>query len=271
MQESYELETIEQLRAIADILRVRIIDLLQEHPMTVTQLGDTLGMTPAKVHYHVRELEKVGLLRLVETREKGGILEKYYQPIAKDISVSKNLFLTAPPDESLAATSAWLDQMKDGFQRAFRIALEQKDEQPDLGLGFSHIYVTTEEQKQLFKQVAELLKKYENRRALDGEKAMVVALVGYPQETPPPEHGWPEVVSAPAENNWTVGVAHFKRDQLEKIVAEGKRLAIHVTGICQFAHDISPDLAERAVEHIHLIGKLEASAAVREVLMKKRT
>ena len=271
MQESYELETIEQLRAIADILRIRIIDLLQEHPMTVTQLGDTLGMTPAKVHYHVRELEKVGLLRLVETREKGGILEKYYQPIAKDIAVAKNLFLTAPPDESLAATSAWLDQMKEGFQRAFRLALEQKDEQPDLGLGFSHIYVTTEEQKQLFKQVAELLKKYEKRRALDGEKAMVVAVVGYPQETPAPEHAWPDVVAAPAENNWTVGVAHFKRDQLEKTLAEGKRLDIHVTGICQFADDISPDLAERAVEHIHLIGKLVASPAVREVLMKKRS
>lgn len=27
-------------------------------------------------HYHVRELERVGLVQLVETREKGGILEK---------------------------------------------------------------------------------------------------------------------------------------------------------------------------------------------------
>ncbi|MDQ6645456.1 MAG: helix-turn-helix domain-containing protein [Chloroflexota bacterium] len=271
MQESYELETIEQLRAIADILRVRIIDLLQEHPMTVTQLGDTLDMTPAKVHYHVRELEKVGLLRLVETREKGGILEKYYQPIAKDISVSKNLFLTAPPDESLAATSAWLDQMKDGFQRAFRIALEQKDEQPDLGLGFSHIYVTSEERKELFKQIAELLKKYENRRALDGEKAMVVAILSYPQATSSSEQAHSAVVSDPTKNNWVVGVAHFNRSDLEKTLAEGKRVDIHVTGICQFANDVSPDLAERAIEHIHLIGKLEATPAVREVLIKKRS
>ncbi len=73
------------------MLRLRIIDLLQGHPMTVTQLGEIMGMAPAKVHYHVRELERVGLLQLVETREKGGILEKYYQPIAKDISVSRNL------------------------------------------------------------------------------------------------------------------------------------------------------------------------------------
>ena len=271
MRESYELETIEQLRAIADLLRIRIIDLLQDHPMTVTQLGDTLDMAPAKVHYHVRELEKVGLLRLVETREKGGILEKYYQPVAKDISVSKSLFLTAPPDESLAATSAWLDQMKDSFQRAFRMALEQKNEQPDLGIGFSHVYLTTEEQKQLFKQMSEMLKKYENRRALEGEKAMVVAMLSYPQAASSPEQIHPTSASAPTKNNWIVGVAHFNRSDLEKTLAEGKRVDIHVTGVCQFANDVSPDLAERAVEHIHLIGTLEATPAVREVLIKKRS
>lgn len=270
MQETYELETIEQLRAIADMLRIRIIDLLQNQPMTVTQLGDTLGIAPAKVHYHVRELERVGLLRLVETREKGGILEKYYQPIAKDISVSKNLFLTAPPDESLAATSAWLDQMKDGFQRAFRNALEQRIEEPDLGLGFSHIYVTAEEQKQLYKQIAELLKTFETRRAIDGEKALVIAMLSYPQSIPPSEYTHSDIMAAPMENNWTVGVAHFNRECLEKAVAEGKRVDIHVTGICQFDDDVSAELAEQAVERIHLIGKLQASPEVREVLMKKR-
>src|SRR6266704_3869893 len=135
MLENYEIETNEQLRAIADMRRARILELLRDRPMTVTQLGELMGEGPAKIHYHVRELERVGLLRLVETREKGGILEKYYQPVAKNISVSKTLFMTAPPDESLAATSSWLDQVKDGFQRAFRSALEQKIEEPDLSLG----------------------------------------------------------------------------------------------------------------------------------------
>ena len=142
MLEQYEIDSVEQLRAIADILRLRIIDLLQDHPMTVTQLGEVLATAPAKVHYHVRELEKVGLLQLVEKREKGGILEKYYQPIAKDISVSKNLFLTVPPDESLAATGIWFDQVKDGFQQALRAAMERKEEEPNLILAFTHIHIT---------------------------------------------------------------------------------------------------------------------------------
>src|SRR5216684_2482973 len=273
MQEQYEIETIEQLRAIADILRLRIIDLLQPQPMTVTQLGDVLKMAPAKVHYHVRELERVGLLQLVETREKGGILEKYYQPIAKNISVAKSLFLSAPPDESLAATSAWLDQLKDGFQRAFRTALEQKDEQPNLGLGFSHIYATTEEQKQLTQQIYDILKPYENRRCIEGEQAGIIALISYPQIADSPAHLQPETVLTPAstKNGWTVGVAHFDRKDLEKTLAEGKRLSINVTGVCQFANDVSVELADRAIDQFRLIGKLQAPAAVREVLLKKRT
>src|SRR5437867_13261433 len=113
MQEHYELETLEQLRAIADLLRLRIIDVLKERPMTVTQLGELLGMAPAKVHYHVRELEKVGLLRLVETREKGGILENYYQPIAREIDVAKGLLHSAPPDELIATLRDWVEQIKE--------------------------------------------------------------------------------------------------------------------------------------------------------------
>jgi DNA-binding transcriptional ArsR family regulator len=268
MQEKYEIQTIEQLRAIADILRLRIIDLLQHQPMTVTQLGDMLEMAPAKVHYHVRELERVGLLQLVETREKGGILEKYYQPIAKDISVAKSLFLSVPLDESLAATSSWLDQLKEGFQRAFRIALEQKDEQPNLSLGFSHVFVTAEEQKQIAQQIINVLKPYESRRGIEGEQAGVIGVISYPQTAVPST-----AALAPAfmENSWTVGVARFNRKDLEKSLAESKRLRIHVTGICHFANDISVELADRAIEHISLIGKLQAPAGVREVLLKKRT
>ena len=59
--EVYNLETIEQMRAIADPLRQRIMQELLQQPRTVTQVAEVLGIAPAKVHYHVRELERVGL------------------------------------------------------------------------------------------------------------------------------------------------------------------------------------------------------------------
>lgn len=270
MLEHYEIENIEQLRAIADMLRLRIIDLLQKKPMTVTQLGDELDVAPAKVHYHVRELEKVGLLHLAETREKGGILEKYYQPVAREISVEKSL-LSAPPDEALAMTGAWLNQIKDGFQQAFRRALEMRDAKPRMSIGFTHMYVTAEEQEQLCKQIAELLKPYEERRGIQGEQEVMGSVLVYPvgaslAGTLPAALPRSET---PAQNTWAVGAADYSRVDLEKSLAEGTRMHINVIGVCRFTDDISADLADRAIEYFHIIGKLIASQEVHEVLLKK--
>ena len=99
----YEINSLEQLRAMADQLRLSILQRLLGRAMTVTQLGEALGIAPAKAHYHVRELERVGLVRLVQTREKGGILEKYYRAVAEDIQVPRSLLSSAPTDEALAA------------------------------------------------------------------------------------------------------------------------------------------------------------------------
>jgi DNA-binding transcriptional ArsR family regulator len=272
MQERYEIDSIEQLRAIADVLRIRIVDVLHDQPMTVTQLGDVLGEAPAKIHYHVRELEKVGLLRLVETREKGGILEKYYQPVARDFSVSNSLFLRASPDESLAAIGAWFDQLKDGFHRAFRIAIEQKEDAPNLQLNDAILYLTAEEHRQLCKQVYELFKHYDQRRGIEGEQAVLGTFISFPRDVAAKAT---QTQAQPANesirNIWMVGSMQFSRADLEQVLADGQRLHVHVTGICQFAKDISAELANSAIEQLQVIGKLVATPAVREVLERKHT
>lgn len=268
MLESYEINTLEQLRAVADTLRIHIIDLLVDRPMTVTQLGEALGLAPAKIHYHVRELEKVGLLQLVEKREKGGVLEKYYQPIARDFSVSKELFMTAPHDDSLAVLGAYIDQIKGGFQSAFRAALEHKDEHSFPSLGGSHLYVTSEEHKQLFDQILALVKQYESPRGIEGEQEMNIAVIAYAQADAQQRPAPAGVITT--KNTWSVGALNYNRQDLEQVVAEGRRLNLNVTGICTFADDISADLADRAIEKFTLIGRLEAPPNVRDILMKKR-
>src|SRR6185312_11987563 len=118
LPEVYELETLEQMRAIADELRTRIAEALTHRAMTVTQLGELLGQAPAKIHYHVRELERVGLVRLVATREKSGILEKYYRAVARTFTASRTLLMNAPADEAFAAMRAFLDNTASAFMRA---------------------------------------------------------------------------------------------------------------------------------------------------------
>lgn len=266
MLEYYEIENIEQLRAIADMLRLRIFEMLIDKPMTVTQLGEEMGEAPAKVHYHVRELERVGLLRLVETREKGGILEKYYQPIAREISVEKSL-LSAPPDEALSMTGVLLSQMKEGFQRAFRVALEQKDMKPRVSLSYTRIYVIAEEQEQLMKQISGLTKPYETRRGIEGEIELPVFLIVYPQLVP--AHVSSKATLLSTANTQIVGSISYDRKSLEQSLADGKRLHVNIIGICYIDETVDADLAERAFEYFHIVGNLVAPDAVRDVLSAK--
>lgn len=268
MKERYEIETIEQLRAIADTLRIRIIDLLEKQPMTVTQIGERLGMAPAKVHYHVRELERVGLLELVETREKGGILEKYYQPIAHMISADKAL-LSAPKDIAQDSLRRLLEQISDGYLKAFRQRLsDQEDQFRDAGMiSISHLYLTREEQRQISSQIYEILKPYEARRGIEGEKDTLFALLSY--SLSPQVQEAPEEVPLKVNRVWIVGAVDYTRNDLLKIRAERRRLRISVIGLCRFAADISADLVDETIESFSIVGRLAASPEVKQVLNAK--
>ncbi|MGZ4031516.1 MAG: helix-turn-helix domain-containing protein [Tumebacillaceae bacterium] len=60
-------------------------------PRTSKQIADQLGLSKSKVHYHVLDLHRVGLLQLVETKEKGGVIEKNYLPIARRIKIKSSM------------------------------------------------------------------------------------------------------------------------------------------------------------------------------------
>lgn len=80
--ERYVIQTLEELRIVANPLRLRILDALTARPLTVKQLGDLLGISSKKLYYHVSELERVGLVRLVHTEVQSGIQLKYYRAVA---------------------------------------------------------------------------------------------------------------------------------------------------------------------------------------------
>ncbi len=157
----YVLETIEQMRALSDALRLRIVHLLARQQMTVTQVGAELGIAVGKAHYHVRELERVGLVRLVETREKGGVLEKYYRAVARDFSVPPTLLRELPVDEQITTTSTALEAATREFLAAMATALRSGD--PELGImnySEGRILVTKDEFYALIRQVVDMLRPY---------------------------------------------------------------------------------------------------------------
>ena len=68
-----------QIKLLADARRLAILRKLMAGPATLTQLGESLGETPAWVRHHVKQLELAGLVELVETRSTAGVVEKFYR------------------------------------------------------------------------------------------------------------------------------------------------------------------------------------------------
>ena len=96
MEPVYTIRDLEQLKVLADPLRVAIIHHLHQRPMTTAQLAELLGHPLNRLYYHVTELERLGLVRVVETRQKGNLVEKYYQPVAEFFQFDRSLFCRTP-------------------------------------------------------------------------------------------------------------------------------------------------------------------------------
>lgn len=289
--EVFTIETIEQMRAIADELRLRIGMALAHQAMTVTQLGALLGEQPAKIHYHVRELERVGLVRLVETREKGGILEKYYRAAGKNINVPPTLLQSASPDSVVAAANEYLQVLTQGFLRTLSagiaLGLWEGPEAIPLSVGGAQVWMTPEELKRVKEQIDTLLEPYSVARGIAGEREITFGSVIYQVRVPDSGEHTAAPTARARDERWqplpptgspstkrprtrfTVGGTSISRNELEEIVARGESLSITSFGYTSFASDVTPELVDRAIARFHHRGVLNASPEVREVLKRK--
>jgi DNA-binding transcriptional ArsR family regulator len=281
----YEAESLEQVRALADELRVRIFSLLAQEPMTVTQVGKALDVAPAKIHYHVRELERVKLVRQVFTREKSGILEKYYRAVARDLSVPRSLVTSAPRDELLAAANEFAQSAVSGYIRALERLMPLPDEEFQrypFSISNATLWLSRDDLDQFAAELTALVEKYETHRGVEGEQETTFFTMLYPAqlaaEPESPAHAQaskrPGDQPLPAREPTThrvrvVGAVAYSQNDLERAATRGEQLDISVLGACSFASDIPAELVDRTVARFRCLGTLSASPAVREVLKTK--
>jgi DNA-binding transcriptional ArsR family regulator len=73
----------DQLQALGDPTRWKILGRLLEGPASIQELARALGTAKGTIGHHVRALEAAGLIRLAETRRVRGVVEKRYARVAK--------------------------------------------------------------------------------------------------------------------------------------------------------------------------------------------
>lgn len=101
MQPLMVLTTIEQIQALAHPVRQGVLRQISDTPRTNKQMADLLDISPGRLHFHVRELERAGLIEIVEQRRKGGIEEKYYLATARSYTLGDDIGVTREAGETL--------------------------------------------------------------------------------------------------------------------------------------------------------------------------
>jgi len=80
-----------------DPTRARLLAELAE-PASATMLAARVGLPRQKVNYHLRELERHGLVELVEERRKGNVTERLLQATAASYVISPAALAAVQPD-----------------------------------------------------------------------------------------------------------------------------------------------------------------------------
>ena len=80
-----------------DPMRARLLAELVE-PASATALAARVGLARQKVNYHLRELERHGLIELVEERRKGNVTERVLRATAASYVISPAVLAAVQPD-----------------------------------------------------------------------------------------------------------------------------------------------------------------------------
>jgi DNA-binding transcriptional ArsR family regulator len=87
LPETFRVTTDEQMRAVSNLTRHRIMAALRFEPATITQIAERMNLAKGSSSYHLRLLERAGLVKVVRTQKVRGVTERYYAMAARSIEL----------------------------------------------------------------------------------------------------------------------------------------------------------------------------------------
>lgn len=187
IQESYVLETPEQAMALLNPLRGEIVARLLE-PASASEVARQLNEIPQRINYHLKLLEKVGIVRRVGSRQVRNLVEILFQAVAKSFVLADSLSMKPETMRKLKDQGA-LSHLITASERIKKDALllmEQSDENEMIASAALQLQIKLAdvEQRQAFVEeyvalVQQLVAKYHND--VQTESIYQVVLAVYPE------------------------------------------------------------------------------------------
>lgn len=186
MKSLHVLKNLDQVKVLANPLRLRILEAFSQKAMTTKQLAKELGGNPTRFYHHVDALVHAGLLQLVRTHQNRGTMERYYTAIAKEFIVDRGYLEFAQGEEKVTSKYEVL------FLNALRATLQEAQESVTAGLIHSvkhgrnaflyrrHISGSKAEARSIMKKILKLIEIGENSGKNMGQTQFGFTVAFYP-------------------------------------------------------------------------------------------
>lgn len=109
MKQITDIDDPRLVKALAHPLRVNILRVLQGRVASPSEIAVELSAPLGNVSYHVRVLERAGLLKLERTRQRRGATEHYYRAAGR-LRITDKAWAQVPQIIKEAMVNATLDQ-----------------------------------------------------------------------------------------------------------------------------------------------------------------
>jgi DNA-binding transcriptional ArsR family regulator len=156
-----KLEDPGALRALAHPARLAVVDeLYQGVERTSSELAELTGLSPSAMSYHLRALERWGVVERGEPREDGR--ERPWRAVGRTLSLDPEI-ASAPAVDVVAATT--LQHLRDEFRRWALVEHEQGTTWRDVaGISRSYLWLTEDEVEELHADLRAVMKKHTGDR-----------------------------------------------------------------------------------------------------------
>lgn len=149
------------LKALSHPVRLKLIDALVEGPMTATELAQVISETSTTCSFHLRQLEKYGLIGL---HEVGPGRRRSWKLIHRDIKILPN----SMDDEYREASTVAFEVMLQSHIAKISNAIHNYHEEPlkwqrSIIGNTSNFYLTAEELSQVSREIDALISNYVDR------------------------------------------------------------------------------------------------------------
>ena len=167
-------------KALADPLRIRLLEALWEMPQSARELADHVDLPPDRLYYHLKHLERAGLIAIAEYRPLArGKVERVYTP-----AVTEPPSDAANPEEMAEFLGSMLDATRADINAAYRSKQAGGRREVDLHRGA--LRLTDEALAELRGHIERLATQFGDRDAPGVWTRVVIAVVDL-QDRPSPD------------------------------------------------------------------------------------